>query len=252
MKSLVIAEKPSVARDIARVLHCQKKSSSAMEGSQYIVTWALGHLVTLADPEAYDKKYAQWSMDTLPMMPKKMELVVIKQTAKQYQAVKTQLFRKDVDTVIIATDAGREGELAMDKTAFEEQNVFGLGAPNDAFARYFAGRSYLNPLTRPEDGLFLANVTFEPGCRNNWHIHHARTGGGQLLICTAGEGWYQEEGKEAVSLEPGRVIVIPAEVKHWHGAKRDSWFSHIAVEMPGEACSNEWCEPVSDAEYEAL
>lgn len=111
MKSLVIAEKPSVARDIARVLHCQKKSSSAMEGSQYIVTWALGHLVTLADPEAYDKKYAQWSMDTLPMMPKKMELVVIKQTAKQYQAVKTQLFRKDVDTVIIATDAGREGEL---------------------------------------------------------------------------------------------------------------------------------------------
>ena len=120
----------------------------------------------------------------------------------------------------------------MDKAAFEEQNVFGLGAPNDAFARYFAGRSYLNPLTRPEDGLFLANVTFE--------------------ICTAGEGWYQEEGKEAVSLEPGRVIVIPAEVKHWHGAKRDSWFSHIAVEMPGEACSNEWCEPVSDAEYEAL
>ena len=121
----------------------------------------------------------------------------------------------------------------MDKAAFEEQNVFGLGAPNDAFARYFAGRSYLNPLTRPEDGLFLANVTFEPGC-------------------PAGEGWYQEEGKEAVSLEPGRVIVIPAEVKHWHGAKRDSWFSHIAVEMPGEACSNEWCEPVSDAEYEAL
>ena len=140
----------------------------------------------------------------------------------------------------------------MDKAAFEEQNVFGLGAPNDAFARYFAGRSYLNPLTRPEDGLFLANVTFEPGCRNNWHIHHASEGGGQLLICTAGEGWYQEEGKEAVSLEPGRVIVIPAEVKHWHGAKRDSWFSHIAVEMPGEVCSNEWCEPVSDAEYEAL
>ncbi len=111
MKSLVIAEKPSVARDIARVLHCQKKGNSTMEGSQYIVTWALGHLVTLADPEEYDKKYVQWSMDTLPMMPKKMELVVIKQTAKQYHAVKTQLFRKDVDTVIIATDAGREGEL---------------------------------------------------------------------------------------------------------------------------------------------
>lgn len=111
MKSLVIAEKPSVARDIARVLHCQKQTNGAMEGNRYIVTWALGHLVTLADPEGYDKKYAQWSMETLPMMPKKMELVVIKQTAKQYQAVKTQLFRKDVDTVIIATDAGREGEL---------------------------------------------------------------------------------------------------------------------------------------------
>ena len=127
----------------------------------------------------------------------------------------------------------------MDKAAFEEQNVFGLGAPNDAFARYFAGRSYLNPLTRPEDGLFLANVTFEPGCRNNWHIHHASEGGGQLLICTAGEGWYQEEGKEAVSLEPGRVIVIPAEVKHWHGAAPDCWFSHLAVEVPGEGTSNE-------------
>lgn len=111
MKSLVIAEKPSVARDIARVLHCQKQANGAMEGNRYIVTWALGHLVTLADPEGYDKKYAQWSIETLPMMPKKMELVVIKQTAKQYQAVKTQLFRKDVDTIIIATDAGREGEL---------------------------------------------------------------------------------------------------------------------------------------------
>lgn len=140
----------------------------------------------------------------------------------------------------------------MDQKEFARENVFGLGAENTAYAKYFIGQSYLNPLTNPESGLFLANVTFEPGCRNNWHIHHASEGGGQLLICTAGEGWYQEEGKEAVSLEPGRVIVIPAEVKHWHGAKRDSWFSHIAVEMPGEVCSNEWCEPVSDAEYEAL
>ena len=135
---------------------------------------------------------------------------------------------------------------------FETVNVFGKGQPNDAYARYFTGQSYLNPLTKPEDGLFLANVTFEPGCRNNWHIHHAKTGGGQLLICTAGEGWYQEEGREAVSLTPGTVIVIPAGVKHWHGAKKDAWFSHIAIEMPGEDCSNEWLEPVSDETYNKL
>lgn len=110
----------------------------------------------------------------------------------------------------------------------------------------------MNPLTDTKTGLFLANVTFEPGCRNNWHIYHATKGGGQLLICTAGEGWYQEEGKEAVSLVPGTVITIPAEVKHWHGAKKDSWFSHIAVEVPGENCSNEWCEPVTDEEYNKL
>ncbi|HIS59803.1 MAG TPA: cupin domain-containing protein [Candidatus Faecousia faecipullorum] len=135
---------------------------------------------------------------------------------------------------------------------FEAVNVFGTGTPNAGYSQYFIGQSFLNPLTRPEDGLFLANVTFEPGCRNNWHIHHASKGGGQILICTAGEGWYQEAGKEAVSLTPGKVIVIPPEVKHWHGAKKDSWFSHIAIEVPGEDCSNEWCEPVSDYEYEIL
>ena len=140
----------------------------------------------------------------------------------------------------------------MDPKAFEQQNVFGLGAANDAYARYFTGQSFLNPLTKPEDGLFLANVTFEPGCRNNWHIHRAKSGGGQLLICTAGEGWYQEEGKPAVSLTPGTVITIPANVKHWHGAKRDSWFSHIAVEVPGEETANEWLEPVDDAAYNGL
>ena len=139
-----------------------------------------------------------------------------------------------------------------DSREFERENVFGRGAENTAYARYFVGNSYLNPLTKPEDGLFLANVTFEPGCRNNWHIHHAGSGGGQLLICTAGEGWYQAEGQPAQSLQPGSVVVIPPEVKHWHGAKKDAWFSHIAVEMPGEGCSNEWCEPVSDADYDKL
>lgn len=111
MKALVIAEKPSVARDIARVLHCEKKLDGGMEGKDYVVTWALGHLVTLADPEAYDKKYMKWEMETLPMMPDKMKLIVIPQTGKQFRAVKTLLFRKDIDRVVIATDAGREGEL---------------------------------------------------------------------------------------------------------------------------------------------
>lgn len=140
-----------------------------------------------------------------------------------------------------------------DKAEFEKQNAFGFGQKNTEYTQYFIGNSFLNPLTNPKEcPMFLANVTFEPGCRNNWHIHHADKGGGQILICTAGEGWYQEEGKEAVSLIPGSVITIPPEVKHWHGAKADSWFSHIAVEVPGDNNSNQWCEPVSDDEYKHL
>ncbi len=142
----------------------------------------------------------------------------------------------------------------------EEQNknenhggMFGIGEPNTAFAQYFIGNSYLKPLTKPGASVVsIANVTFEPGCRNNWHIHHATKGGGQILVCVEGEGWYQEEGKPAQSLQPGDVITIPANVKHWHGAKKDSWFSHLAVEVPGEDTSNEWCEAVSDEEYEKL
>lgn len=141
----------------------------------------------------------------------------------------------------------------MNKEAFEKENIFGIGQPNTGFAQYFIGNSYLNPLVDPaKSSLFLANVTFEPGCRNNWHIHHAASGGGQILICTAGSGWYQEEGKKAVSLTPGTVITIPSNVKHWHGAKSDSWFAHIAIEVPGEEGKTEWCEPVSDEEYAAL
>lgn len=141
----------------------------------------------------------------------------------------------------------------LDKEEFDKANKFGTGNPNNAFAKYFVGNSFLNSLTNPKDtAVFLANVTFEPGCRNNWHIHHAKSGGGQLLICTAGEGWYQEEGKNAVELKEGTVITIPPEVKHWHGAKKDSWFSHIAVEVPGEETSNQWCEKVSDEEYNKL
>ena len=140
----------------------------------------------------------------------------------------------------------------MNKEEFDKANVFGLGTPNTDYAKYFIGNSYLNPLTDPLKSIFLANVSFEPGCRNNWHIHHATEGGGQILVCTAGFGWYQEEGKEAIELKPGMVITIPANVKHWHGAKKNSWFSHIAIEVPGENTSNEWCEPVSDEEYSKL
>ena len=139
------------------------------------------------------------------------------------------------------------------ETDFNAANKFGKGNANTAFAQYFIGNSFLNPLTEPQKAnLFLANVTFEPGCRNNWHIHHASKGGGQILICTAGEGWYQEEEKPAQSLHPGNVVVIPPEVKHWHGAKANSWFSHLAIECPGEETSNEWLEAVTEEQYAAL
>lgn len=141
----------------------------------------------------------------------------------------------------------------MTKEEFELIDKFGIGEPNVNYAKYFIGNSYLKVLTdMDKTTMSVCNVTFEPGCRNNWHIHHATKGGGQILVCTAGEGWYQEEGKEAQSLVPGTVVTIPANVKHWHGAKKDSWFSHLAIEVPGENSSNEWCEPVDDEHYNAL
>ena len=138
------------------------------------------------------------------------------------------------------------------KEAFETANKFGTGTPNTAYAKFFIGDSFLNPLTDPKGGLFAANVTFEPGCRNNWHIHHAAKGGGQILICVAGRGYYQEDGKPAQELHPGDVVNIPAGVKHWHGAAPGSWFSHLAVEVPGTNTSNEWLEPVTDKVYSKL
>lgn len=134
----------------------------------------------------------------------------------------------------------------------EHGGFFGQGAPNEAYAQYFIGNSYLKTLTTDSDPLRISNVTFEPACRNNWHIHHAKTGGGQVLICVEGEGWYQEWGKEAQSLKAGDVVEIPAGVKHWHGAKADCWFSHIAFEIPGTDTSNEWLEPVDDEHYNKL
>lgn len=129
---------------------------------------------------------------------------------------------------------------------------FGVGEPNPA-GKYFIGNSYLKPLSKIDDINFsIFNVTFEPRCRNNWHIHHATKGGGQVLIVVEGEGWYKEEGKTPQSLKKGDVVTIPANTKHWHGAKKDSWFSHLAVEVPGENTSNEWLEPVTDEEYNKL
>lgn len=141
-------------------------------------------------------------------------------------------------------------EVYADDTAVENHGgMFGIGEANTAYAKYFIGNSYLKPLTNPNETVFVANVTFEPGCRNNWHVHHATSGGGQLLLCVDGEGWYQEEGKKPQSLKAGDVVAIPAGVKHWHGAKANSWFSHLAVECPGENTSNEWLEPVDDEHY---
>ena len=137
------------------------------------------------------------------------------------------------------------GEDAMAKHA--ASMLFSIGQQNTGFAQYFTGRSFLAPVSKEQVGIF--NVTFEPGCRNNWHIHHAKNGGGQILICVAGRGFYQEWDKDAIELLPGDVVNIPVGVKHWHGAAPDSWFSHLAVEVPGENTSNEWLEVVSDADY---
>ena len=132
----------------------------------------------------------------------------------------------------------------------KDWSVFPVGKPNDAYAKFFVGKSYLDMISTEQVG--VGNVTFEPACRNNWHIHHAKKGGGQILIATAGRGYYQEWGKPAVELKPGDVVNIPAGVKHWHGAAPDSWFQHLAIEVPGEGGSNEWLEPVSDEDYGKL
>ena len=132
----------------------------------------------------------------------------------------------------------------------EFTTVFARGAKNEAYAEYFVGQSYLNMLSLEQ--VVVGNVTFEPGCRNNWHIHHADKGGGQILLVTGGRGYYQEWGKEARELLPGDVVNIPSGVKHWHGAAPNSWFAHLAIEVPGENTRNELCEPVNEKEYRSL
>ena len=136
-----------------------------------------------------------------------------------------------------------------EKDAYQNTIFFPIGEENP-YGQFFVGQSYLAPLSTEQVPLF--NVTFEPDCRNNWHIHHAVSGGGQMLICVGGRGWYQEWGKEAIEMTPGTVINIPANVKHWHGAAADSWFSHLAIEVAGENCSTEWLEPVSEEAYKSL
>ena len=143
-----------------------------------------------------------------------------------------------------------EVAVLTEKDRYQNTIFFPIGDPNDAYAKFFVGQSYLAPLTTQQVPVY--NVTFEPGCRNNWHIHHAKNAGGQMLICVGGKGYYQEWGKEAVELVPGTVINIPAETKHWHGAAPDSWFSHLALEVPGEEASAEWLEAVSDEDYGKL
>lgn len=137
-----------------------------------------------------------------------------------------------------------------EKEKYQKTIFFPIGKPNDAYAKYFVGQSYLAPISTEQVTFF--NVTFEPKCRNNWHVHHAEKGGGQLLVAVGGRGYYQEWGKEPVELHPGDVVHIPANVKHWHGAAKDSWFSHLAFEIAGDNTSNEWLEPVSEEDYNKL
>lgn len=152
---------------------------------------------------------------------------------------------KDVWAEQESSQSGKESA----KEKFQREIFFPIGEANP-YGKYFVGQSYLVAVSKEQVPIF--NVTFEPKCRNNWHIHHAQKGGGQLLICVGGRGWYQEEGKEARELTAGSVVNIPPNVKHWHGAASDSWFSHLAIEVAGENCATEWCEAVSDADYSKL
>jgi len=142
-----------------------------------------------------------------------------------------------------------ESAALTDKDRFQKEIMFPIGEKNP-YGEFFVGQSYLAPVSTEQIPIY--NVTFEPGCRNNWHIHHAKSGGGQMLICVGGRGYYQEWGNEAVEMTEGTVINIPAGVKHWHGAAKDSWFAHLAIEIQGEEASTEWCEAVSEIDYNVL
>ena len=178
------------------------------------------------------------------------------QTAKSNGVTKTEMAELLTHIAFYAGWPNAWAAFRMAKEVYKEEGkfggLFGLGEANTAYAKYFIGNSYLKPLTNPKETVFMANVTFEPGCRNNWHIHKADQGGGQILLCTDGSGWYQEWNKPAQKLYPGDVVFIPTGVKHWHGAAKDSWFSHIAVELAGEETYNECCEPVPAEHYHRI
>ena len=175
------------------------------------------------------------------------------ENAKNHGVSKTEMVEVITQLAFYAGWPNAWAVFPMVKKVYQDEkeilgdSLFGRGEPNVAFANYFTGKSYLKTLNTKNIGIF--NVTFEPGCRNNWHIHHK---GGQILLCTDGEGWYQEEGKQAIKLTPGSVVYIPAEVKHWHGASKDAWFTHLAIEIPADYATNEWCEPVDDETYNML
>ena len=175
------------------------------------------------------------------------------ENAKNHGVSKTEIVEVITQLAFYAGWPNAWAVFPMVKKVYQDEkeilgdSLFGRGEPNVAFANYFTGKSYLKTLNTKNIGIY--NVTFEPKCRNNWHIHHK---GGQILLCTDGEGWYQEEGKQAIKLTPGSVVYIPAEVKHWHGASKDAWFTHLAIEIPADYATNEWCEPVDDETYNML
>jgi alkylhydroperoxidase/carboxymuconolactone decarboxylase family protein YurZ/quercetin dioxygenase-like cupin family protein len=217
-----------------------------------------------------------WSDDTLPMKTKCIVTVVsllangifdASMKAHLANAMKAGLTREECAAVIthaamycgwpkgwatfrLAKEVYEDAPADGGKQAYADTLMFPIGEPNDAFAQYFVGQSYLAPVTTEQVPTF--NVTFEPGCRNNWHIHHAEKGGGQMLVCVGGRGYYQEWGKDPIEMTPGTCVNIPAGVKHWHGAAPDSWFSHLAMEVPGTGTSTEWLEPVDDEQYATL
>ncbi len=175
------------------------------------------------------------------------------ENAKNHGVSKTEMVEVITQLAFYAGWPNAWAVFPMVKKVYQDEkeilgdSLFGRGEPNVAFANYFTGKSYLKTLNTKNIGIY--NVTFEPKCRNNWHIHHK---GGQILLCTDGEGWYQEEGKQAIKLTSGSVVYIPAEVKHWHGASKDAWFTHLAIEIPADYATNEWCEPVDDETYNML
>lgn len=175
------------------------------------------------------------------------------ENAKNHGVSKTEMVEVITQLAFYAGWPNAWAVFPMVKKVYQDEkeilgdSLFGRGEPNVAFANDFTGKSYLKTLNTKNIGIY--NVTFEPKCRNNWHIHHK---GGQILLCTDGEGWYQEEGKQAIKLTPGSVVYIPAEVKHWHGASKDAWFTHLAIEIPADYATNEWCEPVDDETYNML